>query len=429
MILAYRIFTYLIYPLLIIFIYYRKLIKKEDPNRFKEKIFISHFNVQKKLDNKLIWFHAASIGEFKSIIPIIDKLNSDNNKLEFLITTTTLSSGNLAKIELKKFKNVQHRFFPLDVGFLVKKFLNLWSPDKIFLVDSEIWPNLILQANEFKIPLAIINARLTAKSFNRWARFPKTSKKIFSSFDLCLSSNLETKQFLEQLNARNVHFNGNIKLINKINIRDITNINEKILSKNRFWIAASTHEEEEMLCLKVHYKLKEKYKDIITIIAPRHIHRSMAIKALSENFKFNVQLLNKGDLISVNKEIIIINSFGALPEYFKYAKSVFIGKSMIKKLKNNSGQNPIEAAKFKCNIYHGPYVSNFKDIYEILEKNNISKKIETSDELSDNLIKDLEFPKKKNENSLNVIDDLGQKTLSDTIENINNYIFNDIRKT
>ena len=143
MILAYRIFTYLIYPLLIIFIYYRKLIKKEDPNRFKEKIFISHFNVQKKLDNKLIWFHAASIGEFKSIIPIIDKLNSDNNKLEFLITTTTLSSGNLAVDQLKQFDNAYHRFFPFDVNFLINKFLHMWKPDVIFLVDSEIWPNLI----------------------------------------------------------------------------------------------------------------------------------------------------------------------------------------------------------------------------------------------------------------------------------------------
>lgn len=429
MILAYRIFTYLIYPLLIIFIYYRKIIKKEDPNRFKEKIFVSHFNVQRKAGTKLIWFHAASIGEFKSIIPIIEKLNSDNGKLQFLITTTTLSSGNLAEIELKKFKNVQHRFFPLDVNFLVEKFLNLWSPDKIFLVDSEIWPNLVLQADKRKISLALINARLTVKSYNRWLRFPKTSKKIFSLFDLCLTSNSETKKFLEKLNARNIHFNGNIKLINEINIKNITNINEKILLNNRFWIAASTHDEEEMFCLKVHSKLKKKYKDIITIIAPRHIHRALTIKTLSEKFKFNVQLLNKGDLILRNKEIVIINSFGVLQEYFKYAKSVFIGKSMIKKLKDDSGQNPIEAAKLKCKIYHGPHVSNFNEIYEILEKNNISKPIDTYDELSDNLIKDLDFPLKKNDDSLNVMDSLGQKTLSDTITNINNFIFNDIKKT
>ena len=160
MILLYRIFTTILYPLLIIFLYYRKIIKKEDPIRFKEKIFISHFKITKKNKSKLIWFHAASIGEFKSIVPIIIQLNKDFQNLQFLITTSTLSSGTLAKVELKKFQNVEHRYFPFDVDFLINKFLFLWKPDRIFLVDSEIWPNLILQSKKHKIPIALINARL-----------------------------------------------------------------------------------------------------------------------------------------------------------------------------------------------------------------------------------------------------------------------------
>ena len=185
MILAYRVLSLLIYPGLIIYVYLRKNLKKEDPIRFKEKIFVSHFNIKRKFNKKLVWFHASSIGEFKSIIPIIEKLNKKKDKLDFLITTTTLSSSNIAKVELKKFRNVQHRFFPLDVGFLIDSFLKLWKPDKIFLVDSEIWPNLILNAKKRKIPIALINARLTAKTFNRWIIFPKTAKKIFNSFELC----------------------------------------------------------------------------------------------------------------------------------------------------------------------------------------------------------------------------------------------------
>ena len=110
MILIYRILTTLFYPFLFIFIYYRKIIKKEDADRYKEKILISHFNVQRKNNQKLIWFHAASIGEFKSIIPIIEDLNSNNSNIEFLITTTTLSSGNLASEICDKLDNVQrHR--------------------------------------------------------------------------------------------------------------------------------------------------------------------------------------------------------------------------------------------------------------------------------------------------------------------------------
>jgi 3-deoxy-D-manno-octulosonic-acid transferase len=427
MILIYRILTTLIYPLLFIFIYCRKILKKEDSIRFKEKILISHFNVNRKKDSKLIWFHAASIGELKSIIPIIELLNKNKNKLEFLITTTTLSSGNLAKIELKNIKNVYHRFIPYDVEFLIKKFLFLWKPDAIFLVDSEVWPNLILNASKYKIPLAVINARLTSKSFNKWIKFPRAAKKIFSLFDLCLASNLETKKYLEELGAKNIYFNGNIKLINKLDENKIENLSEKILLKNRFWIAASTHKGEDILCLKTHLKLKEKYNDIITIIAPRHIERSYNIKSLSETLNLKAQILNKNDLINEDNEIIIINTFGALQNFFKYAKSVFIGKSTIKKLENDGGQNPIDAAKLKCKIYHGPYVYNFKEIYEILEKNNIAKQIKSYVELSDYLIEDLKSTQKKDDQIANTINDLGQKTLTDTMKYINNFLFNEIK--
>ena len=150
MLLAYRILTTLIYPLLFIFTFLRVFIRKEDPIRYKEKILTSFFNINRKKNSKLIWFHAASIGEFKSILPIINELNKNNNNLEFLITTITLSSSNLAKEELKKYNNIYHRFFPFDVHFLVSKFLSLWKPNLIFLVDSEIWPNLILEAKEKK---------------------------------------------------------------------------------------------------------------------------------------------------------------------------------------------------------------------------------------------------------------------------------------
>ncbi|MDC1093067.1 glycosyltransferase N-terminal domain-containing protein [Pelagibacteraceae bacterium] len=427
MILLYRVLTTLIYPILIIFIYLRKILKKEDPLRFREKILVSHFNVKRRIDSKLIWFHAASIGELKSIIPIIEELNKNKYKLEFLITTTTLSSGNLAKIELKKYNNVHHRFIPLDVEFLINKFLFLWKPNIIFLVDSEIWPNLILQANKYKIPLALINARLTTKSYNKWIKFPQSAKKIFSLFNLCLVSNLQTKKYLEELSAKNIYFNGNIKLIGEIDENKITNVNEKILLKKKFWIAASTHKGEDILCLKTHLKLKEKYNDIITIIAPRHIERSQQIKSLSEKFNLNTQILDKDGIILENKEIIIINSFGVLQNYYKYAKSVFIGKSTIKKLENASGQNPIDAAKLRCKIYHGPYVYNFKEIYKILEKNNISKEIRTYEELSINLINDLESLAKENDEVLNSINNLGQKTLTDTMKYINNFLFNEIK--
>ena len=426
MTLLYRALTSIFYPFLIAIILLRKFTGKEDPVRYKEKIFYTHFNVIRKKNLKLIWFHAASIGEFKSIIPIIEELNKKES-FEFLITTTTLSSSNLAKEELKKFNNVHHRFFPLDVNFLIDKFLFLWRPNVIFFVDSEIWPNLILKASKYKIPIGIINARITSKTFKRWMFFPNTAKKIFSLFNLFLTSNLETKNYLLKLNAKNIYFNGNIKLINRINERNTTSVSKETLLHNRFWIAASTHKGEDDLCLKTHLKLKDKFKEIITIIAPRHIDRVQDIEDLCKNYNLKVQIVGKNEHILRDKEIIIINSFGNLPNYFKYAKSVFIGKSTIKKLENVGGQNPIDAAKLGCKVYHGPYVYNFKDIYEILEKNNISKKINSFEDLSDHLIEDLKNPSKGDNQISSLINSLGQKTLNDTMNNINNFLLNEIK--
>ncbi len=424
MILFYRIITTFLYPILVVIIFFRRLTGKEDKIRFKEKIFIKNFNVNRSSEEKLIWFHCASIGEFKSILPIIDELNKNYKNIRFLITTVTLSSANLASDELKKFDNVIHRFFPVDVKFIIRGFLHLWKPSAIFLVDSEIWPNLVLTSQESKIPLCVINARLTKKSFKRWMLFPKSTKKIFQSINLFLVSNLETKNFLNALKLKNVIYNGNIKLFSKIDKKQIYNPNEKILLNKRFWVAASTHDSEENFCLKTHLKIKKKYDDIITIIFPRHIERAKQIKKISENMGLRSQLLNKNERILENKEIIIVNTFGELQKYFYLAKSVFIGKSLIKRLENEGGQNPIEAAKLGCKIYHGPHVYNFKEIYDIFDSKGISTKVEDPIELHTLLLKDLENTTKNINNSSNLINNLGEKVFKDTMKNVNKILSN-----
>ncbi len=426
MTLLYRALTAILYPFIIIIVFCRVFLKKEDKKRYKEKIFSSNFNVIKKRNKKLIWFHAASIGEYKSILPIIKELNKNYENLNFLITTITLSSSNLANIELKKFPNIYHRFFPVDVNFLIKRFFNLWKPDLIFLVDSEIWPNLILLAKKNNIPISLINARLSLKTFKKWKLFSKTSKDIFSIFKLSLTSNKETQDYLKKLNAKNVRYNGNIKLINKIDNNKIKNKNKNILTKKKFWVAASTHNGEDLFFMKTHNELKKKFKKVLTIIAPRHIERVKDIKFLSESLNLKTQILNKNDKILEDKEIIIINSFGVLQNYFKYAKSVFIGKSLIKELEDNGGQNPLDAAMMNCKIYHGPYTKNFKEIYKILKVNNISIEVKEHIELSKYLLRDLKFSFKKNKNIPAKLQNLRNKTLDNTMKDIKHYLLNDI---
>ena len=423
MIYIYKIIVTILYPFLVLLIYIRKIFNKEDPKRFKEKIYSKSFNIKDKYNSKLVWFHAASIGEYKSIIPIIEELISAKKDLKFLITTTTLSSGKIAENDLIKFTNVEHRYFPLDVPFLIKRFLKQWKPNHIFLVDSEIWPNLILNVNKINIPLAIINARLTSKTFSKWMFFPSVAKEIFEKFDLFICSNMETKKFLDSLNLKNVFFKGNIKFISKIDAVKISNINENYLLKKKIWFAASTHNNEDEFCLKTHMQIKKRIKDIVTIIAPRHIQRSKKIYHLAKKLKLKAQILNKDEKINEENEIIIINYFGALQNYFKYSKSVFIGKSIHKRFELDGGQNPIEAAKLNCKIYHGQYIYNFQDIYDLLEKNNIAKKIYNIEELSENIIQDLIENGQKKYDPPSAINFLEQKTLSDTMQLVKKFLF------
>ena len=420
--LLYGTLTLIIYPLLIILIFFRKIINKEDKVRYKEKIFPSSFNVERNNNSKLILFHAASIGELKSIFPIINELEKKNENFEFLVTTLTVSSANLANIELKKFKNAKHRFLPLDVDFLMKKFLSLWKPDAIFLVDSEIWPNLIFLADQKKIPLGIINARITRKTYYKWSLFPKTARSIFGLFNLCIVSNQETKKFLENLNAKNIFYFGNLKFCESLDKTQSNDNNNQFLNFNKFWLAASTHEGEDEFCLKAHIELRKKIKNIKTIIVPRHISRAKKIKQMGEKLDLTCQILNSDEEILNSKEVVIVNSFGKLQNFYKYSKSVFIGKSTIKKLENVGGQNPIEAAKMGCKIYHGPFIYNFKDVYLLLSQKNVSKQINNYRELVENLISDFNSPKDNNSAFISLVKHLEQKILNESMEKINLFI-------
>ena len=420
MLLIYRYLTNLLFPVLIILVYFRIFLNKEDKFRFKEKIFPSFFYSNKNPKKKLIWFHAASIGEVSSIISLIKKLNTDD--INFLITSVTLTSGKLIEKELGSNQNLIHKYFPLDCYFLVNKFLSLAKPDIAMFVDSEIWPNFLFEIKKRKIPLVLINGRINKKTLNKWRIFPKISESIFKNFDLCLPSSRESENNLRLLGAKNIKYIGNLKFNTSFISKRLDIENKNFLNSHKVWFASSTHKGEEIFCLNVHVKVKKIYNSLITIIAPRHISRIIEIENLSKTLNLKTQILNDGEKIIKNKEIIIINSFGVLSKYFDYCKSVFVGKSILKKLEAVGGQNPIEAAKCGCKVYHGPYVYNFNEVYEYLNSLGITEIIETDKKLADKLIEDFKDTKIIDENKVNKIDVYGEKILSDTIVELKQFI-------
>ena len=417
----YKFFTYLIYPFTPIYLYYRKIRKKEDSIRYKEKL--SKINISRE-EGCLIWFHVASVGEAMSILPLIDACIKEQKINKILITSITISSGKILEKKFSKSTNVIHQYLPLDVPILVNKFLEHWKPNLSIFIDSEVWPNLILNINKRKIPLLLINARITKKSFLRWKLIINFAKKIFEKFDLCLVSNKESENFLRILGAKNIKNHGNIKFTNIA-----SNSNKKLdiiflnkIKDRKIWCAASTHPTEEILCATSHLVIKEKYKNILTIIIPRHIDR---VKKINEELiKLNLKILLSSQLAQIDSktDIILVDSYGEALKFYNISKYVFLGKSLIKSLVEDGGQNPIEPARLGCKIFHGPYISNFFETYEFFKKLDITKEINNSNELSISLVEEFKEDKPKNQFIAAKIENYGQNILNNVIVELKKYI-------
>ena len=412
----YKSLTLFFYPLFILIIFLRKLLNKENNESFNGKLFPSKFLINKNESKKLIWFHAASVGEAQSIIPLIKKILNAEHNTEILVTTITQSSAFLMRKNFEKYDNVKHRFFPLDINFLINRFLDGWKPNLVLFVDSEIWPNFLSEIKKRNISLILLNGRITKRSYLKWSKVSKFAEKIFSNFDLCLVSNFETQKYLETFKVKNIKFLGNLKFSTNYHLN---HNQKKLTNEKKIWCAMSTHEDEDIVVIDTHLSLKKDNKDIISVIIPRHIDRVQKIESLCNKKNLTFQTLSNDEKIDFKKEIIIINSYGKASEYLSLSKSVFIGKSLIKKLQHVGGQNPIEAAKLGCKIYHGPYVYNFEEIYNLLKTYQITEKITNSNELSKKINFDLnnrDFI--KNENALKDINQLGEKILNTIFDEV-----------
>ncbi len=416
----YKILTYLFYPFANIYLKLRKFRKKEHETRYKEKLSI--INVDRN-NGFLVWMHVASVGEAMSILPLIDKFVDDKKINKILITSITLSSGKILEKKFSKNSKVTHQFLPLDIPIFIKKFLDHWKPNLLMLIDSEIWPNLISQTSKNKIPLLLVNARITKKSFARWKFAKNFAKKIFEKFDLCIVSNQESKKFLEILGAKNIKSFGNLKFSNiSTNTKKLDSNFLNNIKNRKIWCAASTHPTEEILCAKSHLKIKKEHKEILTIIIPRHIDRVNKIN--DELLKLDLKIVMSSDLekVDLKTDILLVNSYGEALNFYNISKCVFLGKSLVKSLINDSGQNPIEPARLGCKILHGPNVSNFAETYDYFKTLGITKEINSSEELSLSVVEDFKANRPKNHGIGKKIEEYGSNVLNNVVNEIKKYI-------
>ena len=400
-------------PIIFIFRFFKN---KENKRSILEKIC---FSLKNRGNGKIIWFHGASVGEILSIVPILEKYEKHKSIKKILLTTSTLSSSKV--IKKLKFKKIIHQFYPLDHALFVKKFLNHWKPNLVIFIESEIWPAMFKEINKKKIPLILLNARITRKTFKRWIKVKEFAQSIFNNISISYPQNQETKLYLKKLGSKKIFKIGNLKFVeNNFEKQISNNKNFRLIFQNKkVWVASSTHKNEEIFCARAHIELKKQNKKLITIIIPRHVHRTEGIVKDIQNLGLSTALHSSNNSNLKDKDIYIVDTFGETKKFHKIASSVFLGGSII----SRGGQNPLEAARFGARILHGPNIDNFKDVYKLLKFLKISKQIRSPKELAS-----LISFKKNNYKALK-IKKIGRKIFNKTVIEIDNLINNEFKKT
>ncbi len=407
----YGIVTNIFFLISPIILFFRILQKKEDINRFQEKYCI----YSKRNFQKTIWFHAVSVGELMSIIPVINKLEKNKKVKKIIVTSSTTSSAKIFKKQ--KFKKTIHKFFPLDTNFLTKKFINVWKPEIAIFVDSEIWPNMIKNLNKKQIPIILLNARFTKSSFKKWLVIKSFAKEIFRQISIALPQNIETKKYLKILGVKKIISAGNIKYFGeKILLNNKSSKLLKQFKKFKVLCAGSTHNTEEILITKLHIELKKFLPNLLTVVIPRHIDRSENIINDVNKFKLNVVKHSTKQKILKKTDIYLVDTFGETKNFFNLSNIAFLGGSIV----NHGGQNPLEAARLGNYIINGPNIGNFKEIYDYLKINKISYTttniLKMRDIVLSKINKKIPFNKRKK------IFDNGNKILDNNVSIIEKYI-------
>ena len=331
---------------------------KEHPERLRERLGQPSMPRPK---GPLVWVHGASVGEMLAAIVLIERLRAQD--FAVLVTSGTVTSAALAEQRLPN--GVTHQFIPLDAPRFVRRFLDHWRPGLALFVESDLWPNLICSSAKRKIPMIIINGRLSERSFKRWRRVPGVIAALLNQFDLCLAQSATDAERYAKLGAPRVSATGNLKLdvpalpADEAALRRL----KDIVGKRPVMLAASTHAGEEAAVIGVHRRLRAKFPSLLTIVVPRHPARGESIAEEAKGAGLSVALRSRRAQPMPDIGIYIADTLGELGLMYRLAPIVFMGGS----LASHGGQNPIEAIRLGAAIIHGSQVWNFAEIYAALD--------------------------------------------------------------
>jgi 3-deoxy-D-manno-octulosonic-acid transferase len=373
---GYRLVTRIATPVAPLMLAWRTRRGKEEAERRPERYGVASIP---RPEGFLAWFHAASVGEVNATLPVIDAIAKERPEVRILLTTATVTSARLARTRLPK--GAIHQYVPLDGQGYIRRFLKHWRPDLAVLVESEIWPNLVMETKAKKIPLVLINGRMSTASFKAWRRRPGISRPIFSAFDLVLAQNDSLAERFAQLGAPQTRDAGNLKAdappppVDPEEMKRLTSA----LSGRPVWLAASTHKGEDDLVATAHALMKRKLPNLLTIIVPRHPERGPDIAAELKSSGLEAALRSEGALPDASTDIYVADTIGELGMFYALAPIALIGGSLV----TRGGQNPMEAIKLGAAVLTGPNWQNFPDTYTDLLKTEGAKEVSDATSLAE----------------------------------------------
>ncbi len=341
---------------------------REDPARIDERRGVAGLA---RPSGPLMWLHAASVGESMSAQTLIARLLEADRTAHVLVTTGTVTSARMMVERLPP--RAFHQFVPVDRPAWVKRFLDHWRPDLACWLESELWPNLVLETHLRGVPMCLLNARMSAKSHANWSRQRAAARKLLGAFDLCLAQDDAAAALFRDLGAREVRSAGNLKL----GAAPLP-VDEAALAEMRasvgdrpVWLAASTHEGEEAIAAEVAERLRARWPDLLTIVAPRHPARGAEIAAMLRARGLEVARRGADEALTPSTAVYLADTMGEMGLWYRLAPIAFVGASLVPK----NGHNPFEAAQLACAILFGPHMTGSPDSARLLLEGGAAQQV------------------------------------------------------
>lgn len=335
---------------------------KEDPQRIRERYGQPSLD---RPDGPLMWIHVASVGEAQSMLPMARLFLDQTPNGHVLMTSITRTAAELLDGRLPE--RAFHQYLPVDRPKWVRRFLDHWRPDIVLWAESELWPCMVMELNKRRIPAALLNARMSPRSFAKWSKVRQLAENILSGFAVILTQTQQDYEYYTALGGRSVVVSDNIKYCASPLPYDAHELDalRRAIGSRPCWLYASTHKGEEELALEVHAALCQTWPDLLTIVVPRHPERAAAVESFYQESPVTSCRRTHSRLPRPDTGLFVVDTLGELGLFYRAAPIVCVGRSFSDD--GGGGHNPLEPALLTCAVLHGPNVQNLQDIYDQMD--------------------------------------------------------------